>query len=453
MRTRLASTTALGLRPWLAALVLAPFAVTGAFAQTAPAPATPAPATPAPAAAPAAAPATPAPPAAWVDGIKFDAQFEGGISINTASPSNGENFGQLYTDHSNTFQLNQAMVTVQRATDPKSEYDVGFALQALYGTDGRYLHYVGVWDRSYDTTYQPALIQANVAVHTPWLFASGIDFKVGMYPTPIGYEVIDPSQNQFYSHSYIYNFGVPTLATGGYMVAHVNGMIDIYLGVDSGVNTSLGPYSGDNNSSYSGMGGFNLTLLGGNLTILALTHFGPENPGNTVPLANRYNRYIADSVITWKATDKLTLTGELDYIHDDNPFIGQPTAYGGSAYASYALTDTLTLNGRFEVFDDENGFFVTAFPGNNDFAVSQGGYAPPNTTYGTGKGTTYSELTLGVTYKPAGLPAPISALLIRPEIRYDTTLNGVKAFNGPSTTGAGKDTGVLTLAADFVLTF
>jgi hypothetical protein len=29
----------------------------------------------------------------------------------------------------------------------------------------------------------------------------------------------------------------------------------------------------------------------------------------------------------------------------------------------------------------------------------------------------------------------------------------VKAFNGPSTTGAGKDTGVLTLAADFVLTF
>ncbi len=449
MRNRLASTTALGRRPWLAALVVAPFAATGALAQTAPAPATPAPAAPAPAA----APATPAPPAAWVDGIKFDAQFEGGIVVNTASPKNGENYGQLFTDKSNNFQLNQAMVTVQRATDPKTDYDVGFALQALYGTDGRYLHFVGVADRSYDTTYQPALIQANVSVHTPWLFSGGIDFKAGMYPTPIGYEVIDPSQNPFYSHSYIFNFGIPLLHTGGYAVAHVTDMVDIYAGVNSGVNTSLGPYTGDDNSSYAGMGGFNLTLFGGNLTILTLTHIGPENPGRTVPLANRYDRYIVNSVITWKATDKLTLTGELDYIHDDNPAIGRPTAYGGAVYASYPLTDTLTLNGRFEVFDDEQGFFVAAFPGNDDFATAQAGYASPLTAYGTGQKTVYSEFTLGVTYKPAGLPAPISGLLIRPEIRYDTTLNGVKAYNGPSTTGAGKDIGVFTLAADFVLTF
>lgn len=109
-----------------------------------------------------------------------------------------------------------------------------------------------------------------------------------------------------------------------------------------------------------------------------------------------------------------------------------------------------------EFFDDEDNFFVAAFPGNQDFAIAQAGYAMPLTAYSAGplgKATTYGELTLGVTYKPAGLPAPISGLLIRPEIRYDTTLNGVKAFNGPSITGAGKDTGVLTLAADFVLTF
>lgn len=441
MRNILARPTVCGARPWLAAMAAVPLAVTGALAQTA-----------APAAS-AAAPAAPAAPAAWSDGIKFDAQFEGGMVVNTASPNNGENYGQLFTDKSNDFQMNQALFTVQRTVDPKATYDVGFAVQALYGTDGRYLHFVGIADRSYDTTYQPALIQANVSAHTPWIFSGGIDFKAGMYPTPIGYEVIDPSQNPFYSHSYIFNFGIPLLHTGGYAIAHVTDMIDIYAGADSGVNTAIGPYTGDDNSSYAGMGGFNLTLLGGNLTILTLTHIGPENPGRTVPLANRYNRYIVDSVITWKATDKLTLVGELDYIHDDNPAINKPTAYGGAAYVGYALTDTLTLNGRFEVFDDEKGFFVAAFPGNNDFATAQAGYASPLTAYGTGKATTYSELTLGVTYKPAGLPAPISGLLIRPEIRYDTTLNNVKAFNGPSATGAGKDTGVFTLAADFVLTF
>jgi hypothetical protein len=436
-------------RPWLAAIAAGPIALTGAMtdalAQTAPA----APA--APAAAPAGPPLLPID--AWASTIKVNLQLEGGVVVNSGSPSNGENFGQLFTDGSNTFQLNQVLVTAQRTPDAKVPYDVGFALQALYGTDGRYLHYVGVLDRVTNMRYQPAILQANLQMHTPWLFASGIDLKAGMYSTPVGYEVIDPSLNPFYSHSYIFNFGIPLEHTGVLAIAHVNDMIDIYVDVDSGVNTTLGPYVGDNNSSYAGLAGFNLTLLGGNLTILALTHIGPENPGRTVPLANRYDRFYADSVIAWKATPKLTLTTEVDWVHDNNPAVDSPTAFGVAQYASYTLTDTLTLNGRLEFFNDRNGFYVGAFPGNQDFATAQAGYATPLTAYGTGRGTDYGALTLGVTYKPAGLPAPISGLMLRPEIRYDTTLDGVKAFNGPSTTGAGKNTGVFTLAADFVLTF
>jgi hypothetical protein len=43
---------------------------------------------------------------------------------------------------------------------------------------------------------------------------------------------------------------------------------------------------------------------------------------------------------------------------------------------------------------------------------------------------------------------PMAAtLLIRPEIRYDTSLNGKKPYNG------GKDTGAFTFGSDFVLTF
>ena len=51
---------------------------------------------------------------------------------------------------------------------------------------------------------------------------------------------------------------------------------DIYAGIDTGTNTTFGPL-GDNNGAIGGIGGFNLTFLGGNLTILALTHFGPED--------------------------------------------------------------------------------------------------------------------------------------------------------------------------------
>jgi hypothetical protein len=447
-------------RPWIAAIAAVPIAASGAVAQTAPA--TTAPATTAPAAptTPAAAPAPAAPAAppllpvdAWASTIKVNLQIEGGVVIDTNSPSNGENFGQLYTDASNTFQLNQALLTVQRPTDPKVPYDVGFMLQAMYGTDSRYLHYVGVLDEATNMRYQPAIIQANVQMHAPWFFDGGVDLKAGMYVSPIGAESIDPSANPFYSHSYIYNFGIPSLATGLMAITHVNSVVDVYLDMDTGVNTTLGAYSGDNNSSAAFLGGVNLTLLGGNLTILALTHIGPEDPGRTVPEANRYLRYYGDSVITWKTTPKLTLTTELDYVHDDNPNVGQPTAWGIAQYASYALTDTLTLNGRAEFFDDKNGFYVAAYPGNQDFAIVQAGYLQPTQAYGTGRPTDYGEITLGMTWKPAGLPAPIAGLLIRPEIRYDSTLDGVKAFNGPSVTGGGKTNGVLTLAADFILQF
>jgi hypothetical protein len=60
--------------------------------------------------------------------------------------------------------------------------------------------------------------------------------------------------------------------------------------------------------------------------------------------------------------------------------------------------------------------------------------------------TTYSEFTLGVTYKPP-LPTPIATLLLRPEIRYDRSLNGTHPFN------AGRDSGAVTIAADAILGF
>ena len=50
--------------------------------------------------------------------------------------------------------------------------------------------------------------------HLPWITDGGIDLKVGQYPTPLGYETIDPSTNPFYSHSYIFQFGLPFKHTG-----------------------------------------------------------------------------------------------------------------------------------------------------------------------------------------------------------------------------------------------
>ena len=393
-------------------------------------------------------PAPPSKPDMWTDTLKFSLQIQGGIIGNTASPRNGNNFGQLFTDKANDFSLNQILPTITRPLDPKATgYDFGFKLQGLIGTDARYTRWVN-FGQGTKGRYQGDITEAHVLLHTPWLTEGGIDFKAGMYSTPMGAETIDPSTNAFYSHSYIFNFGLPFKHTGLLTTTHLTSVVDLYAGVDTGVNTTIGPYGGDNNSSPAFMGGIGLNLMGGDLTVLALTHIGPENPGRTTALANRYNRYFGDIVTIWKATPDLTLTAELNYVHDDAPTLSKPTAYGAALYAGYALNEHVTLNARAEIFRDDKNFFVGAFPGNNDFNNAQTGFpATIQSVTGT-RGTTYGALTLGLTYKPSMDWSPIpNVLLIRPELRYDTSMSGNKPFNG------GKDSGAFTIGSDFVLTF
>jgi hypothetical protein len=387
----------------------------------------------------AAKPDAPATPASWQSSIKLGAQAEIGIVGNPAGPSDGQNFGQLFTDHANQVQLNQLLLTAQRAIDPKETgFDVGFKLQGLYGSDARYTHFLGELDRLTSNRYQFDIVEANVTVHLPWLTEGGIDVKAGQYATPIGYETIDPSTNPFYSHSYIFNFGIPLKHTGVLTTTHVNSLLDVYLGIDSGVNTSLG--SGDNNGAPAGLFGIGLNLLDGNLTILALSHIGPENPSRVFPNADSYQRYLNDVTATYKASDKLSFTTEVNYIRDD---FARAEGYGAAQYVQYALADTVTLNGRAEIWRDNNGFFVGAFPQNLGFVKAEAGY--PATVI-IAAPTTYSEFTVGVTYKP-GLAAPFDTLLLRPELRYDRALNGTSPFN------AGRDRGAFTIAMDAVLGF
>jgi hypothetical protein len=451
--------------PWVLAACIA---VVGplANAQTATPPAaTPPPVAPAPPAATApappatttaAAPAAPAapPPGLWIDGIHLSAQLDAGILGNPSNPSDGLNFGHLFTDHANQVQLNQLLLTANKPLDPKnSDYQWGFKVQFMYGSDARYTQFLGELNRvDPNQRYQLDVVEANALAHLPWLTANGIDLKVGQYPTPLGYETIDPSTNPFYSHSYIFNFGLPLKHTGGLAVTHVNDTLDIYGGIDTGTNTTFGPL-GDNNGAIGGIAGFNLTYLGGNLTILALTHFGPEDATRVLsPLgfnANGFWRYYNDAVVTWKVSDALTLVTESNLVRDGfgntfNP--GRPVnAFGVAQYASYTLTDTITLNGRVEYFRDDNNFFVSSFPTNPGPIQAEQGFGPFVHT-APGSNTTYGALTLGFTWKP-NVPTPVTGLLIRPEVRWDHAFTNNHPFN------AQTDNNAVTLGTDAVITF
>jgi Putative beta-barrel porin-2, OmpL-like. bbp2 len=385
-------------------------------------------------------PASPSPGSnAWINGINLGAQIEGGVTGNFDHPSDGLNFGRLFDDKANTALLNQIQLTATRPINSSApDYDLGFTLQATYGSDVRYLHYLGEFNHLTSDRYQLTLLQANVLLHAPWLFSGGVDFKLGQFVTPIGYETIDPSTNPFYSHSYIFNFG-PFQHTGLLAVAHVSPMVDLYGQVDTGESTTFD--GGDNNAEPAGLFGIGLNgLAGGKLNLLLLTHLGPEN--STLALgdaANNAMRYESDLVATYKATDKLSFAGEVQFQHDE---AFGADAYGAAAYVSYALTPTLTVNGRAEIYRDNTGFFVAAFPGNLDSIRALGGL--PNTSFSAGR-QTFSEFTAGATYKP-NIPV-LKALMVRPEIRWDKSFSGGHPYNG------GHNTGSFTLASDVILGF
>jgi len=379
----------------------------------------------------------------WASSIKLGFQADAGIVVNTADPRSHRNFGRLFDDNSNRPVLNQFLATLGRDVDPKATSpDVGFKFQLMYGSDARIVHTLGVFDQLIHDRNQIDVVEANISVRLPDIFANGLDIKAGIYPTPLGAELIDPKTNAFYSHSYIFNYGLPYKHTGVLATAHVSDLIDLYLGVDSGTNVAVGYGSGDNNNRPGGIAGIGFNMLDGKLTVLALSHLGPEASKRNSPFANSAMRYYNDLVVTWKTTDKLTLTTEANYVREDG---FRAEAYGIAQYVGYALSDTVTLNGRAEVFRDNSNFFVSNPRGSLDYVAAERG--TPSNFITAPKPTTYGEFTAGLTYKPSWTPSQLSTLLVRPEVRYDQALNNSRAFND------GKDRGAFTLATDIVLGF
>ena len=392
------------------------------------------------------APAAAAAPASWASSIKVGGHLEFGITNNPDSPSDGLNFGQLFTDRANQGLLNSLALTVERDPDTSSKtLDVGFKVQAAYGSDSRYTQAIGEFNRALDGRNQFDFVEAHLDAHAPGLTAGGMELHVGILPTLEGVEVMDPTGNFFYSKSYLFNFGIPLKYTGLMTETHLNPMVDLYLGLDTGVNTLLGSTGGANDDKVHFHGGVGLNFK--NVTVLVTTQIGPEDYNYNYPnkpTGTNKNRYLNDAVITWKVNDKLTSTTDINYAYDD---FNKSSAGGVTEYLTYPVSPTVTLGGRAEVWRDDKNFFVGAFPGKYDFINFEGGYRPSSPIFLSHSNATYAEFTVGVNWKPAGLPKMIDGLTFRPEIRYDTLLTNGFAYD------AGTKTHQTTIAFDIVAPF
>lgn len=371
-------------------------------------------------------------------GFSLTGWIETGFTGNFASPSDHQNFGRLFDDRSNELLLNQFVVTAERMLDPKTpdRFDWGFKFQALYGSDARYTKSTGLLDLVTNSTVQPDIPEVWLLAHIPLAGTTGgLDWKLGKYQTGIGAEMSDPRMNPFYSHSYIFNFGAPFNVFGALATLHARPWLDIYAALSRGVNVTFD----DPNNSVAFYGGFGGSSNDGRFSYMAMTHIGPEDPND-----NHDYRYLSAITLTWKVTDRFKSITDLNYIYEGSV---SATGYGVAQYFTYAINDWLTVGVRGEVWRDADGFFVAQFAANNDFIHFELGddTAFDPRTVGGGR-TTYGAITAGLNFAPS-MPKPLTGLMIRPEIRYDRSLNGTRPFNDSS------DVDMVTVGVDVILSF
>ena len=440
---------------------------------------------------PAAAPAPIAPVVGnfnFFDGVEYHAQFEAGIIGNAANPTNGLdgksiNFGNLYTDHANEPELNQALLTITKPVDPKATgYAFGFTAQGLYGSDMRFNHFLGLdaFAMKNDRN-QISVIQGFVAAHLPWFTKGGVDVKAGLFTSPQGFETLDPSTSPFYSHSYTYNYAVTFNHTGILTTTHINDTLDFYLGVDTGnqdtfggtgprvipaaaVSPNLARDYGDPNGQPAGFVGIGLNgLANGKLTVLELSHIGAEQaPGSISPAGVSLTgdprgykddlRYYNDVVFTYKINDDWTAVLEGNFTRDDYGYGpaagGGANFYSGVGYLAYTFDKIYTLNLRGEIARDDKNFFVATPLTNSGTALGEEGFGAAALGGVPGQGTTYGSITGGITIKP-DVPKPLATVMLRPEVRYDNIIDGAPLYGS----GPGVKRDQFTFGGDIIVGF
>jgi hypothetical protein len=317
--------------------------------------------------------------------------------------------GRAFDVEQESLILDQVDLNVTRSVDvTQKKFDVGFTIDQVYGADSAFIQDNGL------TIYSPtkiglarhpktqyALEQAFLTLAVP--VGNGLLVTVGKFDTLLGNEVINPTGNMFFSHSFLFN-EVALTQTGIMANYSINDSITATAGLTRGWDQALD----DNNGSLDLLG--QVTYKTGNWNFLLTVSSGDQEATGS---GLDGWRTVLDPIVTYQYSDNLKLTCEAMYGWEPQVDAGGTAQwYGACVYAGYKLTDMFTLNGRGEWLDAPDGFLPTGL----------GGVGPNQ----------YYELTLGVaiTPFPNGIGDSVSGnitsgLVIRPEIRVDYADHGV----------------------------
>ncbi|MGD0462331.1 MAG: outer membrane beta-barrel protein [Tepidisphaeraceae bacterium] len=294
-------------------------------------------------------------------------------------------------DYKNQIMLNQLDLAIQKTVDT-SKFDVGFDVEGIFGRDAVYTHSNGILDnvnKRFGTSPDDDLDleQAYVQVAIP--LGNGITITAGKFVTLLGNEVINPTGNALYTHSYIFSYGIPFTQTGITGAYKFCDTLTATAGITRGWNQS----TDDNNSAIDFLGQVVWTPT----SKLGVTVNFSEGPQSTDDDSDYWT--VPEAIVSYQVSDQLKVAADL--LYGDASSISQ--WFGAAGYASYTFDKYATLNFRAEFYHDGRGF-----------------------TTGVGvTDTNYIEGTLGVAVTPLPDIILANSLTIRPEIRLDSADRGV----------------------------
>jgi hypothetical protein len=332
------------------------------------------------------------------------------------------------------FNLNVVDLNLEKDADAADGWGAGYRVELWLGPDASTL---ATSSTGFSTDF--AVKNAYVDLKAP--VGNGIDFKIGTFDTPIGYEVADSPNNPNFTRSWGFTIE-PTTHTGVLSSYTINDMVS----VSAGVADTFGPIinqravdpsltTRESYKTYMASATFtastNWGWIGGStLSGVIINGFNGGSPAVGGAQADQTSFYIGASMNTpWTA---LKVGAAYDYADVRSqgltkPFPGSPTigaagyANAGSLYTTWQATEKMSVNGRAE-------------------------YA------------SFANPTFGIPSKIMALTGTVSYdlwknVLTRAEIRWDHALDGSHAFGGTSTTGTGTQRDSFEMIANVVYKF
>jgi hypothetical protein len=259
------------------------------------------------------------------------------------------------------FNLNVVKVTLQKDPDAADTWGAGYKVDLLFGPDANTFA-----TQSSGVGGDFAIKQAYVDLKAP--VGNGIDFKIGVWDTIIGYEVFDSASNPNYTRSYGYSIE-PTTHTGILASYQINEMFSVAAGIANTygptINGRANPPKAESYKTYMADIAFtaptNWAWAGGS-TIYAcvINGFNGASPAKGGTLADQTSFYVGSTLNT--PVKELKLGASYDYAGVSKQALAtEGYANATDLYATYQLTEKLSFNGRGEWFTQSKA--NTGIPG------------------------------------------------------------------------------------------